>query len=127
MEELVKNVIEDGIVDATEVVELRTAFYADGVIDKDEADFMFQINDAVTGNANDESYQQLFVDVLSDYVLKDETTPGIVDNEEGEYIASQIEGDGNVDNVEKALLLNIKANATEIQSERLSTLIASVE
>ena len=74
MQELVNDVIADGVVDAAEVIELRTAFYADGVIDQDEADAMFAINDAVTGNDNDATYEQLFVDVLSDFVLKDEET-----------------------------------------------------
>lgn len=126
MEELVNDVVRDGIVDAEEVQTLREKFYADGKIDKEEADAMFEINDAVTGADNDPSYEQLFVDVLSDFVLKDEETPGVVDEEEGEYLASKIEGDGEVDGVEKALLLNIKEKATEIRSNKLNALISAI-
>lgn len=127
MQELVNDVIADGVVDAAEVLELREKFYADGVIDQDEADAMFAINDAVTGNDNDPTYEGLFVEVLSDFVLKDEETPGVVDAEEGAYLVSKIEGDGEVDAAEKALLLNIEANATAIESEALVALIASVK
>ncbi len=126
MKELVKNVVADGVVDADEVKAIREKFYSDGKIDQDEADAMFEINDAVSGNANDDSYEKLFVEVLSDFVLKDDETPGVVDQAEGDYLVSKIEGDGEVDSAEKALLLNIKANAKEIQSEKLNTLIGTI-
>ena len=126
MKNLVKNVIADGVVDASEVKEIREVFYADGKIDKEEADAMFEINDAVSGKANDASYVKLFVDVISDFVLKDDETPGVVDKEEGDYIADKVEGDGSIDDNERALLLNIRDNASEIQSERLNKLIFSL-
>jgi hypothetical protein len=125
-QELVTDVLADGIVDASEVAVLRTAFYADGIIDKEEAEYMFQINDAVSGNNNDETYKQLFVDVLSDYVLKDEETPGVIDAEEGQFIVDGIEGDGQLDDAEIALLKNLKAKAVEIQSPTLNQLIDSL-
>jgi hypothetical protein len=127
MQDLIKSVIADGVVDADEVVELKKAFYADGVIDQEEADAMFQINDAVSGNENDETYKSLFVEVLSDFVLKDEETPGVIDETEGAYLVEKIQGDGEIDDVEKALLLNIEANAIEIQSTALVSLIASIK
>lgn len=126
MQELVDSVVADGIVDAEEVKEIRKVFYEDGKIDQEEADAMFEINDGVSGAENDESYQQLFVDVLSDFVLKDDETPGVVDESEGDYLAEKIEGDGNLDDVEKALLANLRDNATDIQSNRLKTLISTL-
>jgi len=126
MQDLVAKTIEDGVVDAEEVKALKEAFYADGVIDKQEADDTFQINDAVSGNDNDPSWDDLFVEVLSDFVLKDEETPGVIDAEEGKYLAEKIEGDGNLDDVEKKLLANLKEKATEIQSPELNTLISTL-
>lgn len=126
IKKLVSAVVADGVVDAAEVVELREAFYADGVIDQDEADAMFEINDAVSGNANDASYEQLFVDVLSDFVLKDEATPGVVDAEEGAYIVEKIQGDGEIDACERALLTNIKTSATSIESDSLNAMIENL-
>lgn len=127
MKELIKEIVADGVVDASEVKKIRDLFYADGTIDQDEADAMFEINDAVSGNENDESYEQLFVDVLSDFVLKDEETPGVVDQSEGDYLVDKIKGDGEIDSVEKAFLLNISEKATEIQSEKLNDLISSIK
>ena len=113
LEELAKDIIEDGIVDADEVKGIRERVYADGVIDREEADFLFAINDAVSGHDNDPGWKELFVKALTDHVLEDEVSPGEVDDDETAYLISKIEADGQVDDVELALLVNIIAVAKE--------------
>jgi len=107
---LKKQLLEDGIIDAAEVNALRTELYEDGIIDREEADFLFDLNDATSGADNDASWQALFVEALSDYVLKDEESPGVIDDDEAGYLKSKIESDGVVDANELALLVNIVAN-----------------
>jgi hypothetical protein len=108
LEELKKELLADGIIDADEVKELEEVLYEDGVIDKDEADFLFELNDAVTGKANDPSWEKFFVKAITSFVLDDETSPGEIDDDEAQYLYDKIKGDGQVDGTEKALLLNIK-------------------
>ena len=118
LEELKKDLLADGIIDADEVKELEEVLYEDGVIDKDEADFLFELNDAVTGKANDPSWEEFFVKAVTSFVLEDETSPGEIDDDEVQYLYDKIKGvydmikgDGQVDGTEKALLLNIKAKS----------------
>ena len=111
LDELKKELLADGIIDADEVKELEAVLYEDGVIDKDEADFLFDLNDAVTGKANDPSWEGLFIKAITSFVLDDETSPGEIDDEEAQYLFDKIKGDGQVDGTEKALLLNIKKNS----------------
>ena len=47
-------------------------------------------------------------------MLEDETSPGEIDEEEGDWLIGRIEGDGEYDANEKALLAHIKANAKSI-------------
>ena len=108
-DELEKKILEDGIIDADEVELLRKELYADGIIDREEADFLFALNDATTGADNDPGWQALFVEALSDYVLKDEVSPGVIDEDEAAYLKSKIEADEVVDANELALLVNIAA------------------
>ena len=108
LEELKKDLLADGIIDADEVKELEEVLYEDGVIDKDEADFLFELNDAVTGKANDPSWEKFFIKAITSFVLDDETSPGEIDDDEAQYLYDKIKGDGQVDGTEKALLLNIK-------------------
>lgn len=122
--ELEKAIIDDGVVDAEEVKQLHERLYDDGTIDRDEADMLFNINDAVSGKANDASWQALFVQAISDHVLLDDDSPGEIDEDESNWLVKRIEGDGKLDDCEKALLANLKQKAKSLASG-LSKLIDS--
>ena len=115
--DVVKAILEDGVVDAAEVEQLEKRLYADGTIDKEEAEALFEINDGVSGKANDEGWKKLFAKAVCDFLLKDETSPGVVDSEEAAWLISKIEGDGEVDATEKYLLTALRENATELAPE----------
>ncbi len=114
LEELKKQLLEDGVIDAEEVVLLRKELYADGVIDREEADFLFDLNDATSGQANHASWQAFFVEALSDHLLKDEESPGEIDETEAKWLLARVEGDGVTDENETALLQNLNAVATAL-------------
>ena len=99
------------VVDTADVEGIRQRLYANGDIDREKADFLFAINDAVSGNDNAPEWAPLFVEALTDHVLKDKTTDGEVDDIEAAYLIQKINNDGQVDPVEVALLENIMAQA----------------
>jgi len=117
LEELKKAVLEDGVIDAAEVKEIEQVIYADGSIDREEADFMFELNDAVSGNANHPSWTDLFVKAISSHVLDDEGSTGSIDEEEADYLLSQIQGDGQIDATERALLVSLKASLGKLPAQ----------
>ena len=114
LETLKKEILEDGVIDAQEVKEIEAVVYADGKIDKEEADFMFDLNDAVSGKDNHSSWNTLFVKVISSFVLDDEESNGEIDEDEAAYLLEQIQGDGQIDAAEKALLLNLKEKSNNL-------------
>lgn len=111
LQELKADLLADGIIDAEEVVKLKEILYADGIIDKDEAEFLFEINDAVTGKDNAPSWESFFIQAISDFLLKDEVSPGEIDADEAAWLVEKIGADGQVDGTEKALLENLKKEA----------------
>jgi len=114
LEELAKDFIADGVIDAEEVTQLRERLYEDGVIDREEADFLFELNDGTSGNKNAPSWQTFFVEALTDHVLQDDTSPGVLDEDEAEWLIKNVEGDGQIDANEQALIDNIKAKAKSV-------------
>ena len=108
LNELKQSILEDGVIDAQEVDLLKEVLYADGVIDKEEAEFLFELNDAVSGKENDASWEAFFVNAISDFLLEDETSPGEIDEEEASWLLEKIQGDGQLDKIERALLDNLK-------------------
>ena len=111
LETLKAELLDDGVIEAAEVKELKDVLYADGIIDKDEANFLFELNDAVSGKENHASWESFFVQAISDFLLKDEVSPNEIDEDEAAWLVEKIGADGKVDGVEKALLENLKANA----------------
>lgn len=111
LQEFKNQLLADGVIDAAEVAKLKEVLYADGTIDKEEAEFLFDLNDTVTGKANDAAWEAFFVQAISDYLLKDEVSPGEIDANEAAWLVEKIGTDGQVDATEKALLENLKQNA----------------
>jgi hypothetical protein len=112
--DVVKSILADGVIDDAEVTELRKRLYADGKIDKEEAEALFEINDAVKGKDNSTDWAKLFAQAISDYLLKDETSPGIVDDDEADWLIQKLEGDGEIDANEKLLLITLKEQAQSL-------------
>ncbi len=71
----------------------------------------------VTGNENHPSWQTLFVEALTKHVLEDETSPGEIDEDEAQWLIDRIEGDGAIDDSEKALLQAIKEKANVVTNK----------
>jgi hypothetical protein len=111
LNELKKSILADGVIDEAEVKQLREVLYADGTIDREEAEFLFELNDAVSSNDNHPSWQALFVEAITGFLLDDEQSPGEIDEDEAQWLLAKIQGDGQLDKAEKALLDNLKAKA----------------
>lgn len=119
---LKKSILADGVIDELEVKQLRDVLYEDGLIDKEEVEFLFDLNDALSGKENHPSWESFFVEAITSYLLEDETSPGIVDEEEAKWLLEKIQGDGKLDNIELTLLKNLKARSTQLPQSLLNLL-----
>ena len=109
--ELKNEILADGIIDANEVKELESVLFADGIIDTDEATLLFELNNAVSGKSNDNSWSDLFIKAISSYVLDDENSNGEIDEQEAKWLYDNIKGDGQIDDTERELLNNLRAKS----------------
>jgi hypothetical protein len=114
---LAQKITQDGVVDGFEIQVIRQRLYENGVINRDEADFFFKVNDAVTGIKHDAFWRALFVDALTDHFLNDTKSPGTIDGVEGQYILRKIFKDGKIDDLELGLLVNIISKANTCPME----------
>ena len=111
LKEFAKEILDDGLIDENEVENIKKRIYADGIIDREEADFLFELNDNVSGNDNAPSWPTLFIEALTDHVLKDEVSPNVLDEDEAAYLIKKIKGDDKVDSTELELIVNIVSKA----------------
>jgi len=101
---LYDSVVADGKIDSDEVDQIKNIIFDDGIIDDNEVDFLFKVNDAVSGNDNCEEWQELFVAAITDNIMAD----GTIDEDEAVKLENRMNGDNKIDIVEKALLAELK-------------------
>ena len=110
LQELKKDILEDGIIDVNEVTRIKTILYADGVIEKEEAEFLFALNDEAGDNSCPE-WSDFFVQAIADFLLRDEISPNKIDDDEALWLVAKIGTDGKVDSNEKLILEKLKSEA----------------
>ena len=104
-------VFEQGQIDDAIVESIRTLVYEDGIVDTEEINHLFELNDIVSGKDNSPEWKALFVKAVTEGVLEDEESPGVIDDDESAFIKSKIGNDGVVDDIELELLVNILEHA----------------
>ncbi|MFH1919566.1 MAG: PP2C family protein-serine/threonine phosphatase [Planctomycetota bacterium] len=106
-------IVEGGPVGEDRVGQVRRVVFRQGLagqggIERKVADFLFDLNDAITDRPNHDAWTELFVEAISDHVLEDEESPGEVDADEAAWLVNRLEADQQYDDTEKALLAKIR-------------------
>lgn len=105
-DDLAKSILAGGGITAADVKTLRHGVFADGVVDRDEADLIFYLD--AQGGDNDDAWIAFFVDALSNYFIWQQYPRGVLGEEDGAYLVERITHDGRVGHLgEFALLVNI--------------------
>lgn len=73
-------------------------------VTRETADFLFDLNDEVTGGRHPEGWQDLFVEAITAHVADGRGAANLIDTEEGKWLVRRIHGDFRLDPVEEALL-----------------------
>ena len=111
-EDLANSILAGGQITADDVLTLRQGVFADGVVDRDEADFIFYLD--AQGSENDDAWNAFFVDALSSYFIWQQYPRGVLSEEDGAYLIERITHDGRIDHgSEFALLVHVIFRAWE--------------
>ncbi len=112
-------ILADGVVDADETVLLRDIIMEDGTVDREEAEALFGLADAVAGEENAVEFEDFFVEAITSHVLEDE----VIDEEEVTWLLDMIGADGQVSGLEKNLLEKLREQTGEAFPAKLAELI----
>jgi hypothetical protein len=110
-----------GVIDEADVEIIRWLVYGqaseDGMaISRQEADFLFDLNDRTAGRPNAPAWTGTFAKAVTMYVLYRGDSPDRVDEAEADWLMERIERDGQVDINERALLGYIRQEAAALPS-----------
>ena len=124
--DLAKRVSANGEVSAEEVLSLRREAWPDGRISQGEAEAIFAIN-AQLGERGPE-WTDFFVEALGEYVVNQRAPRGYVDQENADWLVSQIDADAMVGSMaELELLLRVFERAQNVPQSLKDFAVHAVE
>jgi hypothetical protein len=113
----VLSILADGHVDLEETQALRKEYYADGLVEEAELREVFAIKDGSESYVPE--FAELVADMIADFALEDEETPGVVDAHEAAVLVELIGADGVFDDAERLGIQIIADTADEIDDALL--------
>ncbi|MFU7527043.1 hypothetical protein [Qipengyuania sp. ASV99] len=124
--EIAQRVAADGEVTAQDVLALRGEGWGDGIITREEAEALFAINHALTERG--EEWCDFFVEAIGEFVLNG-TLPRLQCNdEEAEWLISQIDADGAVESMaELEAMVRILERAENTPDRLKNYVLAQIE
>lgn len=111
--EIAADAARDGIINADEILALRQSCWADGKIDPDEAEALFETNDRLIDRPI--AWCDFFVEALSNFVVHTVEPVGYVDQTMADELVARIDRDGRVCSMtELDLLVTVMERATSV-------------
>lgn len=113
--EILEFVQNGGEIDGSAIDALTRHLNSDWIIDIKEAEFLFQVNQAIGDrDEENEAWAGFFCDNIGKLILFDLHTPGEIDEAEGNWLADMLDQYGCNNRSEKQLVDHIRKSAKSI-------------
>jgi hypothetical protein len=115
---LLAEVVKATVVNAEQVAILEDYIKKDWVVDQKEAHLLFRVNEALGSNHDDcPEWADFFVTTITRFVVMDMSTPGEIDEIEGDWLEEMLVecAVGNI--AERRLIADIKKTTTSIKGK----------
>lgn len=109
--------LTSGRIGADDVLALRRTVFADGVVSREEADWVFALNDLCEGKCGE--WPAFFVEALTDYTVHQEEPRGYMSEENARWLAERISRSGVVKSQTELELLVKAMEAAQSMPESL--------
>jgi hypothetical protein len=111
LQKLKATILADGMIEDHEVEVIRQELYADGKIDKDEAEFLIALRNEARGVCP--AFEELFFEAVKRNVLAD----GSIDAEEAGWLRRMLYADGKIDERERKFVWQLRHEASRVSPE----------
>jgi hypothetical protein len=124
--DLARQAAADGAISAEDVLALRRSGWGDGVLQPDEAEALFDLNDALTEpNA---AWSDFFVEAIGEYVVNGKAPKGYVSEDNAIWLIARIDRDGALNGLtELELLVRVLERGTNAPDALKAYVLEQVE
>lgn len=121
----VASILAAGSISRDDVARLRAEVFHDGIVSRDEAERMFDLNDRCTNN--DPAWIPFFAEGLTDHLVWQTEPRGHVSDEDASFLIERIRKDGRIDSrAEFELLLTVIDRAETCPQELVVLALGAV-
>jgi len=106
LKDLEAKILADGIIEDSECDIIDKVLLEDGKVDRAEADFLFHLKDHAKNMCP--RFCTTFADRISDHLLGDDSSPGMIDEEEEKWFLEMVGEDGKIDDIEKMTIEQLR-------------------
>jgi uncharacterized tellurite resistance protein B-like protein len=121
LREIEERVVASGRVEGHEIRLLHELLYADGKIDREEADFLVVVHKRVRSRTH--GFEQFFYNAIKDHILAD----GRVGAEETAWLRQMIFQNDKLEDEERKFLQQLKGEAQQVSPEFEAFLLESMK
>ena len=115
-DEILEKIMRDGVVSCSEVDALERLVKADWIVDRNEVELLFKVNKAIgDGDEHCPEWTDFFVSTVTRLIVEDLDSPGVIDQEEGDWLGNVFRENKCENASEKKLIFRIQNTTTEIQ------------
>jgi hypothetical protein len=111
LRQIEEDILATGKVDSDKLEVLRRQLYADGKIDRREADFLVELHKRVQHLTP--AFEQFFYQAIKDHILAD----GRIDAEAAAWLRQMLFADGKIDDEERKFLHELRGEAGQVCRE----------
>ena len=111
LQELKKSIFADGVITKEDILLLRENIFDEDGVNKEKADFLFEIKSSISKNKITKDLETLFIEVISIYLLEDDVSPGEIDDSEAKWLRAKMQRNGELDSLDRKLLANLRKKA----------------
>lgn len=108
IKELRARILEDGFISKEEVIELNHLLKEEENINLEMGNLLFDLKDHAAKGKIHPSFKKVFIDAVTALLLEDETSVGLIDEEEAKWLRAKIQYNGKFDAYDRALIENLK-------------------
>lgn len=116
LKEIRKDAIEIGYIDQSIIDRLQEEIQADQQISLEEANFLFTIKKQFANKKNSPNWRTFFIDTITRFLLEDEDSPGVVDEQEAQWLRAHIQSQGSLDRTDQLLLSELRTRSINYPS-----------
>ncbi len=121
LNQIFNKIIGYRVLDAKEVDKIAIKLNRKDCIEEKDAIWLFELNDEVSGRPNDYSWEILFIDTITNYLLDNENSKGEINIVKSEWLYDELNIEF-MNDIEKKLLMNLKRKAKYFPSNLESLL-----